>query len=140
MAAALNITAMAATACHQDSSTAPLVATAISELKGAGAQLMVGTNAPDTLSVVATTSAGQPVSGVTVTWTLTQGDGTLSTTSSITDANGVATVFYAAGESAEEVVVMAAAQGLTPVMIDFDQVNPPPPSTGNPSAQRRSGE
>lgn len=126
-AVALIATALFGTACHKDS-TAPRTATSVSLLKGAGVQLVAGSAATDTMSVVVTSSDGQTVSGVTVTWVLTQGDGVLSATSSVSDASGVASVVYTAGSSAEEVAVTATVTGLTPVMITLDQVAAASPS------------
>ena len=53
------------------------------------------TNAP--LVVKATTSAGNPASGVNVTWAITAGQtGTLSSTSTTTDSNGLASIKFTA--------------------------------------------
>src|SRR4029077_15866053 len=51
-------------------------------------------------SVLVTDTHGNPVSSVTVTWTVTKGTGAI-TPSSLTDANGVATAQWTLGDTAE---------------------------------------
>jgi len=56
---------------------------------------------------------GNPMSGVTVTWAITSGGGSLSATSSVSDSNGEAQVTYTAGPDAGTGTVTATVSGLT---------------------------
>ncbi len=64
----------------------------------AGSNQVAPPNAPltDSLSV-RVTNAGQPVSGATVTWSVTSGNGFLSAATTFTNASGIAKVSYAVG-------------------------------------------
>lgn len=59
------------------------------------------------LAVRVANAAGQPVSGATVTFTVTSGSVTITSASSTTDANGVASATVQAGNSAGPAVVTA---------------------------------
>ncbi len=54
---------------------------------------------PVSLSVAALDPGGQPVAGVVVTWSVTQGDGAVSPGQSTTEANGVASTIDSIGSS-----------------------------------------
>ncbi|HTY06289.1 MAG TPA: Ig-like domain-containing protein [Gemmatimonadales bacterium] len=62
-------------------------------------------------SVLVTDAGANPVSGVTVTWTVTKGAGAV-TPSSITDVNGIATAQWTLGDTAEVQTVTAASGSL----------------------------
>ena len=54
---------------------------------------------PVPLSVIAVDPGGQPVAGVVVTWSVTQGDGAVSPAQSTSNANGVASTIDSIGSS-----------------------------------------
>lgn len=60
------------------------------------------------LTVRVTDEFGNPVAGETVTWTRTSGTGTLAAETSVTDADGRATVAFTAGTAAGAVSITAA--------------------------------
>src|SRR4029077_13279013 len=69
-------------------------------------------------SVLVTDTHGNPVSGVTVTWAVTKGTGSI-TPSSITDANGVATAQWTLGDTAEVQNVTATSGSLAGSPVTF---------------------
>ena len=52
---------------------------------------------------------GNAMSGITITWSITTGSGTLSATSTVSDSNGEASVTFTASSSAGNVFVRASA-------------------------------
>ena len=72
----------------------------------------VNTTATDALVVKAFDETTSPMAGVVVTWTLSSGTGTLSTTTSTTDDSGLASVTYKAGTTTGSVNVKATAKDL----------------------------
>ncbi|HUF66591.1 MAG TPA: Ig-like domain-containing protein [Gemmatimonadaceae bacterium] len=63
------------------------------------------------LSVRVTAADGRPLQGVTVTWVVTAGGGTVSPASSATDANGVATTNWTLGPMPGQQAVTASIEG-----------------------------
>src|SRR5438067_5894189 len=114
-------------ACKHDATTsAPTpVATTITVTSGDAQTIVAGAAASTPLSVKVVDASGAPMSGVTVTWTLASGSGTLSAATSTTDANGVATVTYTAGLTAGTATVTATAGALTPITFTESIVAPP---------------
>lgn len=83
----------------------------------AGDQQTAPTNTtlPTSLAVIVTNQFGEPLSAVTVTWTVVSGGGTLSATTTQTDASGLATVDYTTGATAGPVVIQARVGGIPPL-------------------------
>ena len=79
---------------------------------GDAQNVAVGT-ASANMTVLATDANGNPLSGVTVTWTAS--GGTLSATSSTTDANGLASVTVTPAAAGPYTVAASAGAGTTPV-------------------------
>jgi adhesin/invasin len=76
-----------------------------------------GTSQP--LTVTVRDQSGDPISGRTVTWAVATGGGTLSSTSSQTNAQGVATMTYTAGAPAGAATVTATVGTLPPVTFNI---------------------
>ena len=78
---------------------------------GQGQTGTVGAELPSALTVRAVNATGDAVPGVTVNWSVLQGNGTLSRSASTTDSGGIASVELTLGNSAGEVIVAAEAAG-----------------------------
>ena len=99
--------------------TTPRVATTVAMASGNNQTIAPGSPLSAPLVVTVLDQDGLALSGVTVTWSITSGEGALSVTSSTTDANGQATnSSYAAG-SAGDIVITATVSGLTPVQFEI---------------------
>ncbi len=80
---------------------------------GNNQNVTVNTTAATPLSVKALDNSATPLAGVTIAWSISSGDGTLSGPSSITDDAGAAAINYTAGTTPGVAVVKAVAEGLT---------------------------
>ncbi len=76
-----------------------------------------GTSTP--LTVTVRDQNGDPISGRVVNWAVATGGGTLASTSSTTNAQGVATMTYTAGATAGTATVTATVGNLTPVTFNI---------------------
>ena len=88
------------TGCGEDAGMDPPptpVPSAITALSGGGQGGIVGQSLLQPLVVRVTTAPGSVVSGVSVTWAVTAGGGTLSSSSTTTDAQGQASVTWTLG-------------------------------------------
>lgn len=74
----------------------------------------VATTLPTALSVQVTTSSGQALSGVSVTWAVTAGGGSLTPSSSTTDSNGTATTQWKLGTTSGTNTATATVASLAP--------------------------
>ncbi len=68
-------------------------------------------------------SAGNPIAGITVTFSVTQGSATLSAAIAITDLNGIASVQVRLGPNPGTVVVTATSNGLPVVKLAYSAVS-----------------
>jgi Protein of unknown function (DUF3500)/Bacterial Ig-like domain (group 1) len=104
-------------ACGGDGTTGASANTpaVVAATAGTGQTLVAGTAATTPFTVQVVNADGTAVSGVVVTWTVTAGGGSLSATTSTTDANGNATTTYTAGSAAGTATVTATVAGLTAV-------------------------
>jgi hypothetical protein len=75
------------------------VSLTLGALKGDTQTAAAGTVFPDSLSVIVLDQYGFSTEGTTITWAITSGGGSLSATSTVTDANGITSVAYTAGLS-----------------------------------------
>ena len=75
---------------------------------------------------IVTDPAGVPVPGVTVTFTVTAGDGTLTSPSSVTNTDGIATVGWTLGPSAGPNSLQASIPGIPPVTFNATAAALPP--------------
>jgi len=71
-----------------------------------------GTDFPSALGVIVLNQYDGPVQDITVTWAITAGGGSLSATSTMTDANGTAVVTYTAGPTPGAATVTATVVGI----------------------------
>ena len=85
--------------------TIPRVATTVAMASGNNQTIPPGSPLAAPLVVTVLDQNGLALSGVTVTWSITSGEGALLVTSSTTDANGQATnSSYAAGTAGDIVI------------------------------------
>lgn len=94
---------------------------------GAGGSGVAGQPLPDSLALRVINSAGEPVSGVEVTWSVTSGGGSISPGTSLTNADGVAQAQWTLGNQPGEQTVAAQVAGLPPVVFTVQATAPPPP-------------
>lgn len=99
-----------AAACS-DHSTAPTVPASVSAVAGDSQTILVGNNASAPLVAVVKNTGGSPLPGVTVSWSVTSGGGSVSDVSTTTDANGRAQTTYLSGAIADTVKVTASTGG-----------------------------
>jgi len=83
-----------------------------------------GTALPESLAVIVRDQAGAPLAGVTVTFTITAGGGSVSPASRVTNAAGIAKTRRTLGPNAGTQTVNAGAGSLTPVQFSaVSQIN-----------------
>jgi len=70
---------------------------------------------PLPLGVTVVNQFGEPLEDVTITWSIDAGGGSLSTTSTQSDVNGVASVNYTTGPNVGTAVVTSHVHGLPPL-------------------------
>lgn len=108
--------AIALTSCSGDGPTGgsdtPAQVTAVS---GSAQTATVGAKLSSPLVVKVTNTSGKAVGGATVTWAVTEGGGTLSSTSSTTDAQGQAQAEWILGTKAGQNTATAMVGSLTPL-------------------------
>jgi hypothetical protein len=105
-------TAIAA-ACSDSTSPSTPTPAAIAAVSGSGQTGPVGTTLSSPIVFEVTSASDAPVSGVTVTFNVTSGSGSVAPTTAVTDANGTASTQLTLGNTAGEVEVRATAQGGT---------------------------
>ena len=87
----------------------------LSGIGGSDQQAAAGSVAPESLSVRVTDARGRPVPGTPVTWTVTAGGGSVTPTTTRTDAAGKASASWTLGTLAGENTATATVSGLLPV-------------------------
>lgn len=92
---------------------------AIAAVSGGGQRRAAGARLADPFVVKVTDDAGQGVSGVTVTWAVAAGGGTLSSASAQTNSTGQASVTLTLGDGAGTNRVTASAEGLSGSPVAF---------------------
>ncbi len=108
-------------ACSSSGSTGPQVATSLRKVSGDLQMGAAGIDLTNPLVVQVKDQSGQPMAGVTVTWAVTAGGGSVSRSSTVTDATGVAQVTWTLGSSIGSGAVTAIAAGLPPVTFTATQ-------------------
>ncbi len=98
---------VAAAACS--SSTDSKTAGAVAAAAGDNQTVSTGQLASTPLRVLVQDTNGSPAAGVTVTWSIVQGNGTLSSTTPTTDQNGYASANYTAGSTSATTTIEAKA-------------------------------
>lgn len=86
-------------------------ANGLAGVSGDGQTAAVGTELPQPLVVQVTDAFGNPIEGVTVTWTA-EGGGTVSAPSTVTDAEGRTSVTRTLGSTAGAQTTLASSEGL----------------------------
>ena len=110
LAAALALGALALACDADDEDTlGPNVAARVSVLAGDDQATTVGDTLRDSVAVRVSNARGNPVTGATVTWTVTGGGGAVSPASSTTDAQGVARTRWTLGGAATGTNTLAGA-------------------------------
>jgi hypothetical protein len=97
----------------------PDVAAQLAKAEGDAQSGVAGAALPTPLGVKVSDQYGNPVPGVTVTWAVAAGDGTLSASATQTDALGVARVSWTLGPAAGVPQQVSASAGTPPPVI-FD--------------------
>ena len=87
--------AVSVVACN--SAEGPPVASGISAVSGSGQFAVVSAQAANPLVALVTDNNGNPFPGATVTWIVTAGGGTVSDSTSTSDASGHTSIMYTAG-------------------------------------------
>ena len=98
-------------------------ANGLAAVSGDGQTGAVGTELPDPLVVEVTDAFGNPIEGVTVTWTAT-GGGTVSAPSTVTDGEGRTSVTRTLGPTSGPQTTLASSEGLagSPVVFNHTAV------------------
>lgn len=133
----------ALSACGSDNTVSPLPPALMTIVAGDGQTAIPGQALPIPLTVSLTTSAGDPVVGETVSWTIMSGTGTLSATSATTDAAGHSSANWTLGSETGTQSVQASIRwrvgpgdnGFTTFGLLFSATSappPPPPPTPQP--------
>lgn len=127
----------AALACGSETTNPPpggnTTPSAIAVASGNDQTATVSTQLPNPLVVLVTNSDADPLSGVDVDWSVTAGGGTLSATSTPTNAQGRAQVSYTVGAAAGTNTVRATVSG-TSLTADFTATGTVAPPVDNTPA------
>lgn len=105
-------------ACDDDDPVEPPVPTELNIVSGDDQTIAMGSvSAP--LSVTVLDQNDNPLQGLTVTWAVVTGNGTLASATSVTNNLGVATMTFTAGTTPGAASVTATVASLTPVTFDI---------------------
>lgn len=96
-----------------------MAATTIARSAGNAQLGLPSTLLPVSLAVLVTDGSGNPVAGVTVTWQVGTGAGTLTSPTAVTGANGIATNGWTLGPATGQQIVTADVAGLAGTPIVF---------------------
>ena len=110
----LLVASLALGACSDDT-VAPPAATTSTISSGSNQTVLAGTAATAPLAIRVVDQNGAVMSGVSVTFAVAAGGGSLSSTSATTDAGGIASTLYTAGATAGTASVTASVTGVAPV-------------------------
>jgi hypothetical protein len=117
-------------ACGSDGPGQPgPVPAALALFDGNGQIATVGNPLPDSLRVRATDATGEPVSGVTVGWSITLGAGSVSPSSSTTNSDGVASTLFTLSVIQGEQRAQAAVNGAAGSPVVFSATANPRPNS-----------
>jgi hypothetical protein len=114
-AASLSLTLLFVPGCDEDDDDplAPPVASEIG-ISGGNNQTVAMSTASTPLEVTVQDQYDDVLAGVTVSWVVVSGSGTLASATSVTNGDGEATVVFTAGTTAGPVVITATVTGLAP--------------------------
>jgi plastocyanin len=108
---------------------------AIEISSGNNQSAIVGGSLPAPLAVVVRNAASEALSGITVTWTVTQGGGSVGSATSTTNAQGIASTTYTVGGSAGSEQIEAAVQSDASLTQTFTATANAPPSAAGVSVE-----
>jgi alpha-tubulin suppressor-like RCC1 family protein len=123
--------AMFVASCGQDSTTGPVIVSLV-QVSGTGQSAPVNTVLTTPFVVRVQDQSGGPVGGVTVTWEVTAGGGSVSPTQSVTGADGLASTTLHLGSSAGANTVSASFGSGTPVVFSAIATSVGGPGTASP--------
>jgi hypothetical protein len=106
---------------------------------GAGQSGVIGATLAQDLTFLATDALDNPKAGITVTFAVLSGGGSLSATSAITGANGTATVRWTLGNVSGTQSVIASAPGITPITVTATALPAGPDAITIVSGNNQSG-
>ena len=116
--AGMAVSLLFAAACDDEDDPFVPVVTTITMTSGSP-QTVARNAASQPLTVTVQDQNGDPIAGRTVNWTVATGGGTLTSTSSVTNAQGVATMTFTAGATAGASTVTASVGTLAPVTFNI---------------------
>lgn len=116
--AGMAVSLVFASGCDDDDDPFVPVVTTITMTSGSP-QTVARNTASQPLTVTVRDQNGDPLSNRTVNWAVATGGGTLASTTSVTNAQGVATMTYTAGATAGAATVTASIGTLTPVTFNI---------------------
>ena len=96
----------------------PPVATVLSITSGDNQTIAVSTTGSP-MTVTLLDQNDDPIAGRSVSWSVATGTGTLASSSSVTDAQGVASMTFTSGTTAANATVTATVSGVDPVTFDY---------------------
>jgi hypothetical protein len=113
-AASLSLTLLVVPGCGDDDDpVAPPVAAEIG-ISGGNNQTVTRNTASTPLEVTVEDQYDDVLAGVTVTWVVVSGSGAVASATSVTNADGEATIVFTAGATPGPVVITATVTGLAP--------------------------
>ena len=116
--AGMAVSLLFAAACDDEDDPFVPVVTTITMTSGSP-QTVARNATSQPLTVTVRDQNGDPIEGRTVNWTVATGGGTLASTSSVTNAQGIATMTYTASATAGTATVTASVGTLTPVTFNL---------------------
>jgi hypothetical protein len=108
-------------ACGDDNRLQPVVPAIIESSGGSDQFAVAGTPLPDSLKVRVSDAEGNAAPGIAVTWSVLTGGGTISPTSSTTNASGVAAAGFTLGPTEGEQQAQAEVNGLAGSPVVFTE-------------------
>ena len=113
-------------------------------VSGDGQSAVVGRQLHDPVTVKVADASGNPLEGVSITWAVATGGGSVNHANSPTDAGGIAVAGWTLGNALGRQTMTASAQDLTPVTFQASALPAGPPAaltiTTQPSASAMSGQ
>lgn len=112
-------------------------------VSGSGQTGEAGQELPTPLAVKVTDAADNPIEGLSVSWSVAAGDGSVEPSSSRSNAEGVAVSVWTLGAKPGPATLTASVPGLSPVIFEATGVAPQPASvkvTTQPSATVVTGQ
>ena len=101
-------------------------AASILAVSGDGQTGEIGKELGSPLTVKVTDASGNPIEGLSVSWSVAPGSGSVNSLTSKTDVEGVAAVVWRLGEQRGDQMVSASVAGLQPVVFSASAIPPEP--------------